>query len=382
MRRLLLVSCCFIFSPTILCSDENLDLNLQKGVNFASWMANAKRQPLYDRDFILIKNAGFDHIRLPFNPEFYGFKFSNSSKKVNLDFAELDNAVVLAVNLSLPIIIDIHSSNLSKLLENNKWTEDQFISLWELIATHYKRYGSRQLIFELLNEPQYYNHESDWDELSHKLINAIHNISPDRIIVIDGPRGSSINGLSFLNITHDHSVIYSFHFYQPYIFTHQGSHMGFEKTMVKTFQNIPYPSDLVVNQIDRYSYNSNDIDKSQKELDNYVIEKWDFEHINLLISKAKIWAKENNVKIVCGEFGVLKTHSDNISRYRWIKDVRNVLDINKIPWEIWDYSDLMGITIPVGKINKDPLDGSVRLVNPHEGIRIIENEAYDALGLN
>ena len=60
MRFLLII---FIFTAQIANAAE-----LQKGINLSSWLANASRQPLYEQDFKLIKDAGFDNIRLPVAP--------------------------------------------------------------------------------------------------------------------------------------------------------------------------------------------------------------------------------------------------------------------------------------------------------------------------
>ena len=96
---------------------------------------------------------------------------------------------------------------------------------------------------------------------------------------------------------------------------------------------------------------------------------------------AKTWADENHIKIICGEFGVLRNHIDPASRYRWIKDTREVLEEDGIGWQISDYSDLNGITKMVGKTSTDKGDGSVRFVNPESGRRIIEDAARNALWL-
>src|ERR1035438_7357323 len=46
---------------------------LKHGVNLSNWFADTQRQPLVAHDFDAIKAAGFDHVRIPINPESLGF---------------------------------------------------------------------------------------------------------------------------------------------------------------------------------------------------------------------------------------------------------------------------------------------------------------------
>ena len=81
---------------------------LKHGVNLSNWFADTQRQPLVAHDFDAIKAAGFDHVRIPINPESLGFSlYDAESGRVLFDFSGLDGAVSLARDKGLSVILDI-----------------------------------------------------------------------------------------------------------------------------------------------------------------------------------------------------------------------------------------------------------------------------------
>lgn len=354
---------------------------LKKGLNVAGWLANARRQPMFARDFAQIKKAGFDHIRLPVNPEFYDFNLEPYSiDKAN--FSEVDNAITLATSYDLPVVLDIHAgTKFMQKLENSAAAEQEFIRMWKEFTKRYKHYPTDKLVFELLNEPQYYWKEERYNALVAKVVEGIRATDTKRIIVVGAPNGSTIEGLNKLKIISDPNIIYAFHYYAPYIITHQGVHMMFEDKMLRYFSKLPYPSANATKTASYYAPKAPDPEKAQRELDDYKKERWNSSSIRKQIAQADAWAKKNNVRIICGEFGVLRNHIDSNSRYRWIADTRKALEAYNIGWQYWEYTDLMGIVKMVGATNTDPVDGSVRFNDPAKGSRQFENAAFRALGI-
>jgi endoglucanase len=357
--------------------------DLHRGLNLSSWLANAPRQPVSARDFAQIKQAGFDHVRLPFNPSYYGFKLEESGGDVtHIDFTPLDRAVAMAEQYNLPVIIDLHpSGEFVDTLERYPWAETEYVALWKAIALRYRSHGASAVLFELLNEPQYYKAEARWTRLAERLTTTIRGVSPDRTIIIGAPHGSEIDGLAYLQPHTDLHTIYTFHFYEPYIVTHQGIHMGFEGKSIRAFRNLPYPSDLATKPASSYAPEASNAAQAQNELTDYINTPWDSTHVGARIKVAQDWATTNHVRILCGEFGALRNHIDPTSRYRWINDARIAMDADGIGWELWDYTDLFGIAVPVGATSTDPVDGSVRLNDPEKGSRTFEPAALKALGL-
>ncbi|MDE1900763.1 MAG: glycoside hydrolase family 5 protein [Alphaproteobacteria bacterium] len=374
---------CVLLAAVPACADAT-EPALHRGLNLSSWLANAPRQPLFARDFAQIKRVGFDHVRLPFNPGYYGFRFSpQGGNAAQVDFVALDRAVALAEQYDLPVIIDIHpGEDFMDTLQNNAWAEDEFVDLWKTIAAHYKDHASSAVIFELLNEPQYYKWEEQWNRLSTRLIEAIRAVSPQRIIIVDAPHGADIEALSFLHPVSDPRIIYAFHFYEPYVITHQGIHQGFAGKAIRYLRGLPYPSTLATKPPASYAPDAPDPAEAAREIQDYIDTPWNAAHVAARIALAQRWATEHRTRVICGEFGVLRNHIDPASRYRWIADARAAMDADGIGWELWDYADLFGIAPPTNPTAPDPVDGSVRMQDPQNGERVFEPQALRALGLD
>jgi endoglucanase len=358
---------------------------LQRGINLSNWLGNAERQMVDDRDMDQIARVGFDHIRLPVNPETMGFKLDGTSLS-SIDFTRIDAAIHMAMQHKLAVIIDIHPSRAFKdTIEENDIAARQFVEFWSALAAHYdeKHYPPGSVAFELINEPHYYHGKIAYADLVKKLIAGIRTTSPNRLIIVGAPYGSSIDGLLAIQPVSDPLVIYDFHFYEPYIFTHQGVQRGFENKTTRFFHDVPYPSASVDRTIDFYAPDASDPAQAAQDLRDYVNQGWNSNRIDDRLHLAQQWALLNKVRVICGEFGVMHNHVDPKSRYGWIYDVRQSLESDAIGWDLWDYADLMGIVTLHGETTQpDPVDGAVKLVDPVKGWRGFEPQALNALGLN
>jgi len=357
---------------------------LKHGVSLSSWFAGAPRQPLLERDFIQIQQAGFDHVRLSVDPMQIGFMLNPYQHGLaTTDFTRMDKAIHLATDRGLAVVLDIHPNpRFMKALEEWEWTENEFATFPAAIAKRYKDIPPSLLAFELLNEPQYYGQEAQYDRFMRKLVAAVRKVDAKRLLIVDGPHGSSLDGLELIQPIDDAAILYGFHFFEPDIITHQGTSSGFENTAIPYLSMVPYPSSQVVFDARTYAKYYLKKIEAQRELDDYVLQGWNDKHIAARIARARAWADKHHVRVVCGAFGVLRTHISPESRYRWIEDTRKALEASGIGWEIWDYSDLFGITSLIGKLSPpDPIDGSVWLMDVAHGFRALEPEALSALGL-
>lgn len=373
-----------LLTPLFPAQAGEYSFSVQKGINLSNWLANAARQTMNERDFNSIATAGFDHIRLPIDPERMGFKLDQPIPALN--FKDVDQALALAQKYRLKVILDLHPSRtFMDALETTPTSEDNFILLWDHLARHYseEKYPPSQLAFEVINEPHYYKNENHYRNFAQKLVESIRQSSPQRTLIISAPQGSSLKGLEILSPLQGDNLIYDFHFYEPYMITHQGIHRGFEKKMLRYFHDVPYPAALATGGISLYADKAPDQDKATQELKDYIAEGWDAAVISSQLARAKAWAEKNHVRVICGEFGVLRNHIDAASRYRWINDVRQALDNYQIGWDLWDYADLMGIVELKGEVSApDPIDGSIHLLNAQKGIRQFESAALKALKLH
>lgn len=101
---------------------------------------------------------------------------------------------------------------------------DHFIALWRAIA---ERCSGSGIVagYNLLHEPHVPASASQWQELATRTIEAIREVDPHHIVFLE--RVHSVNGSlsedgvrNFVKVA-DPNVVYEFHFFRPFDFTHQ-----------------------------------------------------------------------------------------------------------------------------------------------------------------
>ncbi len=171
--------------------------------------------------FRLIKNAGFQTIRLPVS---WGHHTSKSAPyTIEQDFlGRVDWAVEQALKHDLNIIINVHHDD--RLNRQPLRERARFLATWTQLAKHYQ-YAPKNVYFELLNEPHdAFNEQPElWNSLLAEAILLIRQTNPERPVIV-GPVGwNAISRLADLRLPDDANLIVTVHFYEPFDFTHQGA---------------------------------------------------------------------------------------------------------------------------------------------------------------
>ncbi|QSI77041.1 glycoside hydrolase family 5 protein [Niveibacterium microcysteis] len=101
--------------------------------------------------------------------------------------------------------------------------QDRFVALWRAIAA---RYADEPVIagYDLLNEPVVPRGKQQWQQLAQRTANAIrevdrrHSVIVERVNAVAGKWDNDAE-MNFVTIS-DPNVVYTFHFYEPFAFTH------------------------------------------------------------------------------------------------------------------------------------------------------------------
>lgn len=319
--------------------------HLRRGINTSAWFAQQGHYPASQtnnyidaQDIALMARMGFDHVRLAIDPVPLEAAMG-PYPGANADFLpRLDRAVDTMLSDGLSVIIDIHpNDDYKQQLRSSDSSVDRFTMLWRKLAAHYATRDSDRVFFEILNEPEL-NDRYRWAGIQERVAAAIRQAAPRNTIIVTGANYSDIPDLVSLHPLEDGDVIYNFHFYEPHEFTHQGATWGL--AWWSYTHSIPYPPQNgamqallaeVPDPADRY------------ELENYWLDQWNGNRIRMLIDEAAAWARQNNVPLMCDEFGVYREHSDPVSRANWIRDVRTALEADGIGWTMWEYRGGFGV---------------------------------------
>jgi endoglucanase len=342
--------------------------HLRHGINTSNWFSqnpghysaqdtNSETTPA---DIALIARLGFDNVRLSIDPDPL-LQYPLGPDGLNVDFlARLDRAVDEILSHGMAVQIDLHpQDDYKQRLRSDPYAVDRFIMLWRKLAAHYANRDPDRVFFEILNEPEVAD-PYRWAGIQARAAAAIRQAAPHNTLIATGANYSNLQDLLALHPLHDPNVIYTFHFYSPHAFTHQGANWGLPWWRYE--HNIPYPPTASTMQpllqevpdlADRF------------DLENYWLDHWDAAHIRALIDEAATWGRINNVPVLCNEFGAYRQFSDPDDRNRWIHDVRTALEADGIGWDMWDFHGSFGVaTVQNGKSIPDPATVSALGLSP------------------
>ena len=114
---------------------------------------------------------------------------------------------------------------------------DKLTKIWSRLITLFKGKGYNNLYFGLYDEPRT-THEI-LDYANKKLMKALRPLDENRYWIIGTNNYMNVTAFeNLIPIPNDDKIFYTFHFYQPYIFTHQGAAWDKEKAYIK---GLPYP---------------------------------------------------------------------------------------------------------------------------------------------
>ncbi len=308
-----------------------------RGVNLTNWFQASGAQQIpftkfSEQDFINIKSLDCDVIRLPINLQ----AMTSGAPDYKFDplfYQYLDQAVSWAEELKLHLIIDNHTFDPS--VSTSTDVGPILIKEWKQLAEHYRN-RSRYIYYEILNEPHGITNQL-WGKIQGEVIDTIRTIDTTHTIVVGGAGWNSYNDLNGLPHYSDNNLLYTFHFYDPMVFTHQGA--SWTSPSMVPLSGVPFP------------YNASEIPATPPSLKGTWVEdglknyKTDgtVAHIKQLLDIAIQFKNQRKVPVFCGEFGVYMQNSSNTDRVYWYDQVRRYLEENGIPWTIWDYQGGFGV---------------------------------------
>ncbi len=311
------------------------------GVNLGGWVSQTRTMTtehfdtfITEADIRQIASWGMDHVRLPIDymlleEDHNPFQYHKEG------FAYIDQCIEWCEKYQLNTILDLHraAGYAFHSLKENKLFEDEllqrrYICLWQEFARHCLNYGSN-VVFELLNEIVEPNSDR-WNDLSQRTIAGIREIDQNRVIIIGGNNYNSVNTLKELEPISDQNLVYTFHFYEPHIFTHQKA--GWEPLLKDLEFSVPYPSGKEIYE--------RCVTKSEEFKQRYTFEETiDQEYLRRYLQPALEFAEKRKVRLYCGEYGVIE-YAPMDSNLRWHRDLSELLREYGIGRAVWSYKQM------------------------------------------
>ena len=322
-------------------------MKLYRGINFGGYLSQCEHTLDHYATFITkedvkkVKDLGFDHIRLPIDYEVLetreGFEYTEGIAYVN-------QFLLWCEEYEMDVVLDLHKAygydfndagnpNKNNLFANEE-LQKRFVDLWTRLAQHYGKLP--YVAFELLNEVVEEHVADNWNKLIDVTVNAIRRYAPDTPIIYGGIQWNSTRTLKLLNKPEDDNIIFTFHMYEPLIFTHQKAYWVPNMPMDKTIE-YPATMEYYKEMSALIGYKGKDVTVSEcKEMGKpFLIE---------MIKEAVDMAKEAGVRLYCGEFGVID-RAPVEDTLRWYRDIFDVFKQFDIHAAVWSYKEMdFGVT--------------------------------------
>ena len=286
----------------------------------------AKREKM----FAEIAAAGFKTVRIPVNFGAWAnyekpYKFTNQE-----GLKTADNFVKWASDNDLNAIIDLHHVEFDGKVSGAATTE-RVVWLWTQIAERYKNTNPEKVFFELRNEP--HDIKADvWRAQAEAVIKAVRKIAPNHTLIVGFHDWNSRAALIESKPFADPNIIYTFHYYDPFLFTHQGANWAGEGLPDLKYVPFPYSKKQKIETPDSAKgkwveslINSYKTDSGAEKMFNDL-------------KAAKDWSVKYKAPIFLGEFGSfskLPTIEDRCRHAATVYMILGKLDIPSAWWE-WD----------------------------------------------
>ncbi|MFW5985515.1 MAG: glycoside hydrolase family 5 protein, partial [Halanaerobiaceae bacterium] len=320
--------------------------DLKTGVNLGGWISQYSEYSkkhfanfITEKDLEKIASWGLDHVRLPVDAPVL-MEEQTGSEELNFKeegFSYIDRCIEWCKKLQLNLVLDLHRApgySFSTPEENSLFSDqnmgDKFVSLWEYITERYHSEGDF-LIFELLNEVV--EEKEAWNNLACRTIDALRQIDEKRKIIFGGMNYNAVSSLKHIRLMkEDPHVIYTFHFYQPFLFTHQKASWNDLTSKMKFKVRYPGP----MNELENFVVEN---PETEELFGDHVGRVLDKSLLKDLLKPAKQFQKETDCELYCGEYGVID-QAPQESRVNWYRDFTEIMEELAIPRTAWSYKEM------------------------------------------
>ncbi len=319
-------------------------LGFQKGVNLGGWLSQADEQTkehydtfITEQDIKDIAAMGIDHVRLPID---YTLIEQEDGTPIEEGYAYIDNCVAWCEKAGLKLLLDLHNTfgytfdplhkGDKEIFFHDEKLQARFFALWDRISARYASHAGI-MAYELLNEVVSRGVAEEWNDIIEKAVAVIRKNAPETYIVYGGVCYNSVGTVPLLRPPVDDHIVFTFHCYEPMIFTHQGAYW---------VDNMP--ADLHVEYpgpVEEYRKLTEMLSKDLAgSVNDEGITGFDAAFFEQIFTPALETAAKFDVPLYCGEYGVIDK-ADGESTLRWLKDINAVFKKYEIGRALWNYKE-------------------------------------------
>ncbi len=334
-----------------------------------------------DQELHNLVRMGFDFVRVTVDPSiFIVMQDDSSGEKQTVLVNRLKNTVKQCLATGLKVIVDLHPVNVNQAYKpealvdpNLPQTFNAYVDMVGGVAKALAEFPPTKVAFEPMNEPWIKNMSEAprWQPMLEQLHAKARSAAPHLPLILTGMYWGDYRALLKLDTKpfKSSNVLYTFHYYDPHSFTHQ----GVEGDDAQYLSKIDWP--LMQSQaVDASSRaemaikTSNQSEpskikakiRSEQLIQSLWKDGYNEQRIEKDFAAVATWAKENSVaheRILLGEFGcVVSARGEPVgqSRLIWLAKVCKTAEQNGFPWAYWSYKGYGGMELMDKKEQIDP----------------------------
>ena len=312
-----------------------------------------------------LRRVGFDFVRFAVDPG--PFLQWHDWRRDTLDRMLIER-VRQILSSDLSVIVDYHPSDmnpdyLAEKIAAGRETPlfSEYLHLLARTAALLDALKSQRVALEIMNEPP--PRTRVWRPMLDAAYAAVRQSAPNLLLVLDGGEEGNLEGTTQLDaFRNDPKILFSFHYYRPWQFTHQ----GLAGMAGQYLTDVPYPAQArplqessaatlkAIAGADLQPSQSRQAEASAlSALEAYSASAFDRSTIKDDFDKVSHWAREHSVptrRVLLGEFGAMNNEQRGVEtrqaeRLRWISDVREEAEAHGFDWAVWVYTGSVGFSL-------------------------------------
>jgi endoglucanase len=322
-------------------------------------------QAAFARELKTLRQVGFDFVRFAVDPG--PFLQWQGSRRDWLDRTLIDQ-VRLILSCDLSVIVDFHPSDMHPDYLAAKIAAGRDAPLFNAYlrvlahtAALLDGFKSSRVGLEIMNEPP--PRASLWRPMLEAAYSGVRKEAPSLLVMLDGGEEGNLQGTTTLSgFGDDPNILFSFHYYEPWQFTHQ----GMAGMAAQYLTDVPYPArarpmeeSLAATAATIAAARLSPSDKlaaktkARSDLESYRASAFDRATIVNDFDKMARWARDHSVpahRVILGEFGAMNNEQRGLAtrqaeRLRWLADVRQEAETRSFAWAAWVHSGSIGFSL-------------------------------------
>lgn len=374
-------------------------LSLRRGINLWPWFSLTREFPApridYDwppfqldrpvptaSDLGQLRRAGFDFVRIPVDP---GPIVAAAPRQRAILLDQVMAAVALALGQDFAVVLNLHAN-----AATHHWTPAHlfgseaapgfpaYLALIAELAKRLARLGPDRVALEPVNEPFQACGAAEWERVQARMLAAARSAAPALTLIATGACGSMIAGLAPLKaraLAAFEPLLFTFHFYEPYLFSHQGA-KWMSEPFYPALNAVPWPASRGTLETTLAAVRARMAElgqpasgrgaatyrETERVLKEYFDARPDRPFVEGYLRQVGAWAQREGVApggILMGEFGAVRTGagiaaSAPADRARYVRDVRASAEAQGFPWAFWNLFDSLGLLVDDVSRQLDP----------------------------